>query len=285
MRLYSLSATLPVFLCVTLLITASPLSQSAGSSQAQAISGQEGLLPAAVNQLLRQRPLPSEAPSQGPANPARVKKAPPADDAPVEDLILYWSSLRNGEKSASLPGPSDIVRERLLSAAERRPWILPKLYDSLPQNTDTHDRLYKVLTKDPKEFDDIEENNWRVSLYRWLQSNTQYLRNELIEAVRKRDNNDSGKLDEIEALAKLDWPTAKPLLEKIVAEGRSLSYPTALSSLYEGAMKGTEVSHADTYREILKQLAVESGLSARSRRTVLESLLREEWIGQEEWYL
>src|SRR5262245_18157843 len=172
MRLYSSSTTLLTFLCVTLLITSSPLSQSAGSSRAQATSGQEEPLPAAVNQLLLRRPLPSEAPSQDAANPARVKKGPPADDAPIEDLIEYWSRQRDGGKSSGMPGPSDIVHERLLSAVERRPWILPKLYDFLPQITDTHDRLYKVLTKDPKEFDDIEENNWRVSLYWWLQSNT-----------------------------------------------------------------------------------------------------------------
>jgi len=285
MRLYSSSTTLLTFLCVTLLITSSPLSQSAGRSRAQAASGQEELLPAAVNQLLRQRPLPSEAPSQDAADPARVKKGPPADDAPIEDLIEYWSRQGDGGKSSDPPGPSDIVRERLLGAAERRPRILPKLYDFLPQNMDTHDRLYRTLTKDPKEFEDIEENNWRVSLYWWLQSNTQHLRNELIEAVRTRDNNDSEKLDKIDALVKLDWPAAKPLLEKIVAEGRSLSYPTALSSLYEGAVKGTDATQAGDYREILKRLAVESGLPTRSRRTVLESLLREEWVGQEEWYV
>jgi HEAT repeat protein len=285
MRLYSSPTTLPVFLCVTLLITTSPLSQSAGGSRAQATSGRGELLPEAVNQLLRQRPLPSEAPSAGLENPARAKKGSPADDAPIEDLILYWSRRGYGDKSDGLPVPSDIVRERLLSAAERRPWILRRLYDFLPQNTDTHDRLYKALTKDPKEFDDIEENDWRGSLYRWLQSNTRYLRNELIEAVRTRDNNDSDKLDQIEALAKLDWPIAKPLLEKIVAEGGSLSYPTALSLLHERAMKGSGASQAEAYREILKRLAVENGLSARSRRTVLESLLREEWVGQEEWYV
>jgi hypothetical protein len=141
MRLYSLPTTLPIFVCVMLLITTSPLSQSAGGSRAQAKSGQEQLLPEAVNQLLRQRPLPSEAPRAGLANPARAKNVAPADDAPIEDLILYWSMRGNyRDKSGGLPEPSDIVRERLLSAAERRPWILPKLYDFLPKNTDTHDR-------------------------------------------------------------------------------------------------------------------------------------------------
>ena len=288
MRLYSSSANPPVLLVITLLIAQTALSQSSGSTQTHAPSAQGELLPPAVEQLLRQRPLPSESQVTVVGNQAigvRVESRPPADDAQIEDLIEYWSQRSIGGKSAGLPGPSDIVRERLVSAAERRPWILPRLYDFLPQNTDTHDRLYKVLTKDPKEFDDIEANNWRVSLYWWLQSNTQYLRNELIEAVRTRDNNDSDKLDEIEALAKLDWHTAKPLLEKIVAAGMSVSYPMALSQLYEGSVKGTDRTQADAYRATLKRLVVENGPSPGARRTVLESLLKEEWIGQEEWFV
>jgi HEAT repeat protein len=287
MRLYSPSATPPVLLVITFLITKTVLSQSAGSSQTQASSAQQELLPQAVEQLLRQRPLPSESQVIVVGNQAigvRVESRPPADGAPIEDLIEYWSKRSNSGKSAGLPGPSDIVRERLLSAAERRPWILPRLYDFLPQNTDTHDRLYKVLTKDPIEFDGVEENNWRVSLYWWLQSNTQYLRNELIEAVRTRDNNDSDKLDEIEALAKLDWYTAKPLLEKIIAAGMSVSYPMALSQLYEGSVKGADRTQADAYRATLKRLVVENGAPG-ALRTVLGSLLKEEWPGQEEWFV
>src|SRR5215470_2052393 len=288
MRLYNSPAALPVSLVITLLITPSALPQSAGSRQTQASPVQVELLQSAVEQLLRERPLSSESQITILGNLTvglRVEGGPPADDAPIEDLVEYWSHRSPDRKSVGLPGPSDTVRERLLTAAERRPWILPRIYDFLPQNSDMHDRLYKVLAKDPKEFDDIEDNNWRASLYWWLQSNTQYLRNELIEAVRTRDNNDSDKLDEIEALAKLDWHTAKPLLDKIVAAGRSLSYPMALSKLYEGSVKGTDMTQSDAYRAALKNLLVENGLSAGARRTILESLLREEWAGQEEWFV
>src|SRR5215471_7916265 len=105
MRLYSF------FLIATLLITASPLSQSAQSSRAQPSSRQEQFLPAAVNQLLRERPLPAEAPSQDADNTARVKNGPPADDASIDDLIRYWSKKWNSGKSPGAQGPSDIVRE------------------------------------------------------------------------------------------------------------------------------------------------------------------------------
>ncbi|HKQ76548.1 MAG TPA: HEAT repeat domain-containing protein [Blastocatellia bacterium] len=261
---------------------------SAGEAQTLAPSAQGESLPSAIEQLLRQRPLRAESQVISVGNSTvgiRVESSPPADDAPIEDLIEYWSRRSSDRTKTDLPGPSDIVRERLLGAGERRPWTLPRLYDFLPKNTDTHDRLYRVLTKDPKEFDEIEENNWRSSLYWWLQSNTQYLRNELIEAVRTRDNNDSDKLDEIEALAKLDWHTAKPLLERIVAAGMSRSYPIALSQLYEGSVKGTDMTQAEAYRASLKRLIVEDGLAAAARRTILSSLLKEDWAGQEEWFV
>jgi HEAT repeats len=283
MRLYSSPAPAPVLLVIAFLIVISTFLPPAGSSQTASPSRQEESLRLAVEQLLRQPPSPPTSTTAALANPSRAENEPPADDALIEELIAYWSRRGLSGKSAGLPEPSNIVRERLLSAAERSPWILPRLYEFLPQNTDTHDRLYKTLNKDPGEFDYVEDNNWRVSLYWWLQSNTQYLRSELIEAVRTRDNNDGDKLDEIEALAKLDLQTAKPLLEKIVAEGRSLSYPTALASLYEGAMKGADITQADAYREILKRLAGESG--AQNRQTVLKSLLKSEWIGQEEWFI
>ncbi len=288
MRRYSSYTTLPIFVVITLLSATPALPQSSGGSRTEKPSGRKDLEPSTINQLLRQRTLPSE--SQSPdmtdtASTSRADNRAPDDDAPIEDLIEYWSRRRPNAESAGSSGPSEIIRERLLSAAERRPWILPKLYDFLPQNSDTHDRLYRTLTKDPAEFENIEENNWRASLYWRLQSTTRYLRDELIEAVRTRDNNDPDKLDEIKALAELDWHTAKPLLEKIVAGGMSLSHPTALSMLYENAAKGTGAAQADAYRAILKQLVVDGSLSASSRRTVLESLLKDGWAGQEEWYV
>src|SRR5262245_22407539 len=257
MRVHTSFSIPLVLLIVTLLINTSALPQSAVVAQPRSSSGQGESLRPVIDQLLRQPPFPLRV---DPADALRAEKVPPADDAPIEELIAYWSRRGQDAKSAGLAGPSDIVRERLLGAAERRPWILPKLYDFLPQNTDAHDRLYQILNKDPKEFDDIQDNNWRVSLYWRLQSNSEYPRNELIEPVRTRGNNNEDKLDEIEALARLDWPTAKPLLEKIVASGQSVSYPMALSQLYIGAMKESDTAQADIYREILKRLTVEDDI-------------------------
>src|SRR5262245_23320746 len=59
----------------------------------------------------------------------------------------------------------------------------------------------------------------------------------------------------------------------------------ALSKLYEGSVKGTDMTQSDAYRTTLKNLLAENGLSANARRTILESLLREDWAGQEEWFV
>src|SRR5262249_12948732 len=81
------------------------------------------------------------------------------------------------------------------------------------------------------------------------------------------------------------WQTANVLLDKIVSVGRSMSNPRALSKVYEGSVKEPDMTQSDAYRAALKNLLVENGLSVNARRTILESLLREEWTGQEEWFV
>ncbi len=86
-KMRHLNSSAYILLVITLLIPNSSLSQSGGSSQKQTPSAQREALPAAVEQLLRQRPLASES-----AVGVRLESGPPADDAPIDDLIEYWSN-------------------------------------------------------------------------------------------------------------------------------------------------------------------------------------------------
>src|SRR5262247_351871 len=72
---------------------------------------------------------------------SKEEDKPPADDAPIKELIAYW----NQSHGANAPKPSDKVRQRLLEACEDRPELTPDLISLLPETTDTHDRLYKLL--------------------------------------------------------------------------------------------------------------------------------------------
>src|SRR5215470_14106270 len=105
MRHYNSPATLSISLVITLLITPSALPQTEGSSRTRSTSGQGELLPSSVELLLRQRPLPSESQVTVLGNATigyRVESRPPADDAPIEDLVEYWSLRSNYKRSADL---------------------------------------------------------------------------------------------------------------------------------------------------------------------------------------
>src|SRR2546428_11311060 len=99
----------------------------------------------AIKELLKTKPLAPQSPDEKASkeNASEDESKPPADDAPIKELVNYWSE-HDGEKEQM---PSDKVRHRLLEACEDRPELLNSLMDYLPENADTHDRLYKLLNE------------------------------------------------------------------------------------------------------------------------------------------
>src|SRR5262245_4236236 len=75
----------------------------------------------AINELLELSPPIPESPSakdsENPDASSEKESKPPSDDAPIKELIAYWS----GPGGASGNDPSDKVRRRLLEACEDRP--------------------------------------------------------------------------------------------------------------------------------------------------------------------
>src|SRR5262249_3403260 len=73
------------------------------------------------------------------------QRNPPGDDAPLEVLVGYWT-----DDSSRLDGrkPSLIVSKRLLDGAEKNLASLTSLLNLLPDTTDTHDRLKKLLDQE-----------------------------------------------------------------------------------------------------------------------------------------
>jgi len=100
-------------------------------------------------------------------NASEEEDQPPAADAPIKELVVYWSE----HAGASAPKLSDNVRQRLLEACEDRPELLASLMNCLPENADTHDRLYKLLNEEPE-----GEKTWKPRLQTWLLRNSAYYR-------------------------------------------------------------------------------------------------------------
>jgi hypothetical protein len=208
---------------------------------------------------------------------------PPADDAPIGKLLDYW--LRHGDDGAQAPKPSDRARQRLLEACEDRPeiFLYPEIFpimNCLPENADTHDRLYKLLNEELG-----GKWSWKYNLQTWLRRNTSYFRDDLIEAARMADDTAFDANQDLRALARLDWNAARPILETLASTGKAFVTPLALTLLYEHAAREGDSARTESYRALLKAIVENRQANWRARVETLASLMNTEWSGQAEWFI
>ncbi len=236
-------------------------------------------LATAIKELLETRPLAPQSPDEkGSKENASVDEdKPPADDTPIKKLVAYWSE---HDDDAQAPKPSDKVRQRLLEACEDRPEFLDSLMDWLPENADTHARLYKLLNEEPE-----GEDGWKPRLKTWLRLNTAYFRDELIKAASATDDDVYDANEDLRALARLDWNAARPILETLASAGKAFVTPVTLALLYEHAAREGDSARADGYRTLLKAIVENRRGSWSASVEVLASLMNTEWSGQEEWFI
>src|SRR5262249_29143708 len=233
-------------------------------------------LATAIKELLRANPLapksPDEKASKGDTSEDEDK--PPADDAPIKELIAYWRD-HGDDAGMNAPKPSDKVRQRLLEACEDNPYIFYTLVGCLPENADTHDRLYKLLNEEPE-----SEETWKPRLRTWLQRTSAYFRDEMIRAASAADDNVYESNEDLRALARLDWNAARPILEKLASAGKAFVTPVALALLYEHAAQEGDSARAESYRALLKAIVENRGASWSAGVEALASLMKTEWSGQ-----
>jgi hypothetical protein len=202
-------------------------------------------------------------------------KTPP-DDAPVEDLLDYWERTRGLQ-------PSEATLQRLLAACEGEPERLPRLLDMLPQDA-AAERVKKLY--DEALASDRFDGDWRKEVRNWLRFNSKYFLGELLALASKAKDEDGyvNNKEALRALAKVDWPTAEPLLQSLSGRGpRTAALATAL--LYRHSIEIKEEGAAGKYRERLKTMAATRSLPARARDTAIEELSLSDWAGRDEWYL
>lgn len=240
----------------------------------------------AINELLKLDPLAPESADEkdsGNVDASSEKESkPPADDAPITELVAYWS--KHSDANPQAAKPSDKVRQRLLEACEDRPEHLSSLFEYLPETTDTHDRLYKMLEEDYG-----DDFRWKSYLREWLRRNSRYFRDDLIAAARGEGGDeispDYSLRSSLRSLARLDWEAAKALVETFASAGNAEMASAALSLLYERAQAVNDSAQVEKYRALLKAIVVNRQASREARYTALSSLTKTEWDGQEEWVI
>jgi hypothetical protein len=270
-------AIIAAFLIVTISIPPPMFSQTAPRQRQSRRSSRADALAPAVYELLGLYPITPQSPDEKDSENADVQSKeeskPPADDAPIKELIHYWSKNRDANTSK----PSDKVRQRLLEACEDNPELAIAFVDLLPETTDTHDRLYKLLQEGEGEI------FWKRFLRNWLQLNSRYFRDELIAEARMEDNLGSLPGNKLKLLAHSDWESARPIVEALASTGNPQMAAIAFSLLYEQALRDGDSAQVEKYRALLKAIVINVRTPQYGRQVALSSLADAEWNGQEDW--
>jgi hypothetical protein len=241
------------------------------SRQARAQVSLNAELAAAINELLKEEPLAPE--SNDPANNSNSTEdgpptQPPADDAPLAELLTYW---REHSYVPNAPRPSVKVAQRLLEAIEARPWLMNQLLDKLPAGEETAERLYQLYQQAPD-----EEDRWKSELEHWLRYNSRYFVDDLLKSINGESTEPGADTFALDALARLDWEKAKPLM---LAQPEN---PYALTVLYRNAVRVSDAALVEKMRAQLQAIVADRE-AAELRMFALQALADSEWNGQAEW--
>ncbi len=225
--------------------------------------------------------MPAPAPSWPLPEPAQhTRERSPKHDAPSEELFLYWARFPRGRGA---PEPTEEMRLRLLAECEQDPEKLRALYPFLPNSPDAHDRVKAQLDR---RTDERRDDAWK-DVRRWLMFNSKHYRAELIQAARGAHSNDGWVYgaDELEALARLDWRTAEPILREHETRGGPRLAARALALRYQRALQAVGLHAATPLRLGLRNIVEDTTAPGRARNFALDALMESDWAGRDEWYL
>ena len=236
--------------------------------------------------------LPAPTPRTSPSSDSEAKPRtaeffarnnPPADDAPIVDLVMYWERWIWIDDR---PKPSETVIKRLRDHFLTNPEGLVRFVRLFPATNETVAKMKDLYDKSAS--DEKYDPPWRTDVKNWLLFNSDCCIDELLTMARKAKDSKEGdvkKADALVALAKLDWTSAEPLLRSLMSSGQPRSSTLALSLVYSHAAQENDSGAAENYRRILQQIAVNAAQPGYARYTAIQALALSEWSGRDEWYL
>ena len=234
-------------------------------------------------------------PAPPPPNPLVIRKIfrsdgeidrngqPPGDDAPIEELLEYWAMhQRSITRMGHQPEMSDKVFERLTAEIEKDPTKLTSLLGSFPMNERSADFIKRM-------YDQGLDAGLRRTVKEWLVVNSKYFTSELFQrasAVRDTETYLSNH-DELLQLVRLDYERARPIIDRLAANGNSKA--TGILAKWArsiNALNTNSTGDIERYRDELKAIVEDKSLSAAYRDLAMDALVVEkEWSGRDDWYV
>jgi len=211
-------------------------------------------------------------------------RSEPGDEAPAKALIEYWRS-----RSRDAFAPSDQSRWRLLNAVLKEHRFHASVLDLLPDTTQATALVKHFLDQ----FDDggnqrqpFYSKESRDALRNWLSRHSNYDRDLLLTHAKEVDEEDEAQVNfpDLEALARLDWQSAEPIIEQFSKSLAANVAAYALTLLYDHA-RASDGPECDTLQEQLKQLVTGKSSSDAVREIAIDALMQDYWPGRDVWFL
>lgn len=222
------------------------------------------------------------------------KKNPPAENAPIEDLLDYWKrqnqQYRELGYNLTLSGRS---LDRVLNEIERDPDKLTDFLNILPETSDVSEtvkRIYDLKVAGKSAEPAGEDGDYNITQLRnWLKYHSSYFSNELYAEAQTVADTSVGYVtnqNELLALARVDWNQAKPILDRLYNDSsQPVSQTLARWAFYRHALDTDSLGDIERYRDELQRDVENKSASDGLRDLALDALVKEKsWNGRDDWY-
>ncbi|MFT3746582.1 MAG: hypothetical protein QM785_20100 [Pyrinomonadaceae bacterium] len=217
----------------------------------------------------------------------REEMKPPADDAPIEVLISYWSTRAvNYSKERHMPRPSDAVLERFYAEIAKDARVLPRLLYALPDDGRTAELAQQIYEREGT--GGVFAKGQRNQIKEWLINNSPSYSGDLVRRASsvREDGEYLTNHEDLLALTRIDYAQAKPIIDRLYSDS-SQKVPQVLAkwARYRHALQTDSTSDIDTYRDELKAVVEDKTATPAMRDLAMDAIAREKsWPGRDDWY-
>lgn len=214
---------------------------------------------------------------------------PPPDNAPIADLIEYWTHHSSNNRGPLYFGakPSDRTVERLAAEMTNNPAVAVKLLSVLPDNKAVADAA-KFLY-DQTNLEDDSGREQRRALKEWLKFHSPHFSGDL-EKVAKTTGDADGYVaisneNNLLALTRHDFEKASPIINQLYGDRTNpVSQALGTWALYRHSMETGSISDTDRYRSELMRMVEDKTLSDGVRDKAYDALTHgPDFPGRAEW--
>lgn len=235
-------------------------------------------------------------PKEGDARPEEFysKKNPPADNAPIDELLDYWKKQNQTYQDLRYsPELSERSLDRLLGEIEKNPETADELMNILPDKPEVAETIKRVYDQLPDSGGSGEEENpnyYRKNQLRgWLKNHSSYYSDELLAEANAVGDTSVGYVsgqESLLALTRVDFNKAKPILDRLYNDSsQPVSQTLARWALYRHALDTDSLGDIERYRDELQKDVENKSLSNGQRDLAMDALAKEKtWSGRDEWY-